>query len=166
MCLFSAVTCRPYVTMQITFLFLRANARLSWFPLWRTRRRWKQTHITAVWVASLTLDCNGLFAIKAYVGPNGDAIGKAGRFRSFRFRRFNRLLTQQKFQHSEDLMRISLIWRLALLALDAMWMPFPLLTNSDGSIAGQKSNNDQYLPHSPQVVMTCIVHSLYQNWTL
>ena len=28
----------------------------TYFALWRTRRRWKQIHITAVWVARLVLD--------------------------------------------------------------------------------------------------------------
>ena len=48
-----------YVTMQITFL---------------TRKFWNGernlhcdvVHITTKWVSSLTLDCNGVFAIKAY----------------------------------------------------------------------------------------------------
>ena len=49
-----------YVTMQITFL---------------TRKFWNGernlhcdvVHITTKWVSGLTLDCNGVFAIKAYV---------------------------------------------------------------------------------------------------
>ena len=50
-----------YVTMQITFLT-------------RTFRNGEHNlhcdvvHITTKWVSSLTLDCNGVFAIKAYGG--------------------------------------------------------------------------------------------------
>ena len=51
-----------YVTMQITFLT-------------RTFRNGERNlhcdvvHITTKWVSSLTLDCNGVFAIKAYSNP-------------------------------------------------------------------------------------------------
>ena len=43
-----------YVIMQITFL-TRANSGMG-----------NVVHITTKWVSSLTLDCNGVFAIKTY----------------------------------------------------------------------------------------------------
>ena len=48
-----------YVTMQITFLTrkLRNGERNLHCDV---------VHITTKWVSSLTLDCNGVFAIKAY----------------------------------------------------------------------------------------------------
>ena len=48
-----------YVTMQMTFLtrkFRNAERNLNCDVV----------HITTKWVSSLTLDCNGVFAIKAY----------------------------------------------------------------------------------------------------
>ena len=48
-----------YVTMQITFLtrnFRNGERNLHCYVV----------HITTKWVSSLTLDCNGVFAIKAY----------------------------------------------------------------------------------------------------
>ena len=50
-----------YVTMQITFLartFRNGERNLNCDVV----------HITTKWVSSLTLDCNGVFAIKAYRG--------------------------------------------------------------------------------------------------
>ena len=49
-----------YVTMQIPFLtreFRNVEPNLPWDVV----------HITTVWVSSLTLDCNCVFAIKAYI---------------------------------------------------------------------------------------------------
>ncbi len=49
-----------YVTMQITFLtrkFRNAERNLHCDVV----------HITTVWVSSLALDCNGVFAINTYV---------------------------------------------------------------------------------------------------
>ena len=48
-----------YVTMQITFLTRKfRNGELN--------LHCDVVHITTKWVSSLTLDCNGVFAIKAY----------------------------------------------------------------------------------------------------
>ena len=51
-----------YVTMQITF-FTRK------FRNGERNLHCDVVHITTKWVSSLTLDCNGVFAIKAYRGP-------------------------------------------------------------------------------------------------
>ena len=48
-----------YVTMQITFLTRK-------FRNVKRNLHCDVVHITTVWVSSLTLDCNGVFAIKAY----------------------------------------------------------------------------------------------------
>ena len=48
-----------YVTMQITFL-------TSKFRNGERNLHCDVVHITTKWVSSLTLDCNGVFAIKAY----------------------------------------------------------------------------------------------------
>ena len=48
-----------YVTMQITFLSRK-------FRNGERNLHCHVVHITTVWVSSLTLDCNGVFAIKAY----------------------------------------------------------------------------------------------------
>ena len=48
-----------YVTMQITFLTRK-------FRNVERNLHCDVVHITTVWVSSLTLDCNGVFAIKAY----------------------------------------------------------------------------------------------------
>ena len=48
-----------YVTMQITFL--TRNIRNG-----ERNLHCDVVHITTKWVSSLTLDCNGVFAIKAY----------------------------------------------------------------------------------------------------
>ena len=48
-----------YVTMQITF-FARK------FRNGERNLHCDVVHITTKWVSSLTLDCNGVFAIKAY----------------------------------------------------------------------------------------------------
>ena len=49
-----------YVTMQITFLTRK-------FRNVERNLHCDVVHITTVWVSSLTLDCNGVFAIKAYM---------------------------------------------------------------------------------------------------
>ena len=51
-----------YVTMQITFLTRK-------FRNGERNLHCDVVHITTKWVSSLTLDCNGVFAIKAYRGP-------------------------------------------------------------------------------------------------
>ena len=53
-----------YVTMQITFLTrkIRNGERYLHCDV---------VHITTKWVSSLTLDCNGVFAIKAYKDSGG-----------------------------------------------------------------------------------------------
>ena len=51
-----------YVTMQITFLMRK-------FQNVERNLHCDLVHITTVWVSSLTLDCNGVFAIKAYDVP-------------------------------------------------------------------------------------------------
>ena len=48
-----------YVTMQITFLTRK-------FRNGERNLHCDVVHITTNWVSSLTLDCNGVFAIKAY----------------------------------------------------------------------------------------------------
>ena len=48
-----------YVTMQITFLTRK-------FRNWERNLHCDVVHITTKWVSSLTLDCNGVFAIKDY----------------------------------------------------------------------------------------------------
>ena len=48
-----------YVTMQITFLTRK-------FRNGERNLHCDVVHITTKWVSSLTLDCNGVFAIKAY----------------------------------------------------------------------------------------------------
>ena len=48
-----------YVTMQITFLARK-------FRNGERNLHCDVVHITTKWVSSLTLDCNGVFAIKAY----------------------------------------------------------------------------------------------------
>ena len=48
-----------YVTMQITFLTRKFRNR-------ERNLHCDVVHITTKWVSSLTLDCNGVFAIKAY----------------------------------------------------------------------------------------------------
>ena len=48
-----------YVTMQITFLTRK-------FRNGERNFHCDVVHITTKWVSSLTLDCNGVFAIKAY----------------------------------------------------------------------------------------------------
>ena len=50
-----------YVTMQITFLTRK-------FRNGERNLHCDVVHITTKWVSSLTLDCNGVFAIKAYGG--------------------------------------------------------------------------------------------------
>ena len=50
-----------YVTMQITFLTRK-------FRNWERNLHCDVVHITTKWVSSLALDCNGVFAIKAYEG--------------------------------------------------------------------------------------------------
>ena len=50
-----------YVTMQITFLTRK-------FRNGERNLHCDVVHITTKWVSSLTLDCNGVFAIKAYAG--------------------------------------------------------------------------------------------------
>ena len=58
-----------YVTMQITFLTRK-------FRNGERNLHCDVVHITTKWVFRLTLDCNGVFAIKAYTsssaGPKGD----------------------------------------------------------------------------------------------
>ena len=49
-----------YVTMQITFLTCKIRNG-------ERHLHCDVVHITTKWVSSLTLDCNGVFAIKAYV---------------------------------------------------------------------------------------------------
>ena len=49
-----------YVTMQITFLTRK-------FRNGERNLHCDVVHITTKWVSSLILDCNGVFAIKAYV---------------------------------------------------------------------------------------------------
>ena len=49
-----------YVTMQITFLTRK-------FRNVERNLHCDVVHITTVWVSGLTLDCNGVFAIKAYM---------------------------------------------------------------------------------------------------
>ena len=49
-----------YVTMQITLI-----TRKFW-NVERNYLHYDVVHITTKWVSSLTLDCNGIFAIKAY----------------------------------------------------------------------------------------------------
>ena len=51
-----------YVTMQITFLTRK-------FRNGERNLHCDVVHITTKWVSSLTLDCNGVFAIKAYTIP-------------------------------------------------------------------------------------------------
>ena len=48
-----------YVTMQITFFTRKFRNR-------ERNLHCDVVHITTKWVSSLTLDCNGVFAIKAY----------------------------------------------------------------------------------------------------
>ena len=48
-----------YVTMQITFPTRK-------FRNWERNLHCDVVHITTKWVSSLALDCNGVFAIKAY----------------------------------------------------------------------------------------------------
>ena len=48
-----------YATMQITFLTRK-------FRNGERTLHYDVVHITIVWVSSLTLDCNGVFAMKAY----------------------------------------------------------------------------------------------------
>ena len=48
-----------YVTMQITFLTRK-------FRNVERNLHCEVVHVTTKWVSSLTLDCNGVFAIKAY----------------------------------------------------------------------------------------------------
>ena len=48
-----------YVTMQITFLTRKFRNK-------ERNLHCDVVHITTKWVSSLTLDCNGVFAIKAY----------------------------------------------------------------------------------------------------
>ena len=50
-----------YVTMQITFLTRK-------FRNGERNLHCDVVHITTKWFSSLTLDCNGVFAIKAYTG--------------------------------------------------------------------------------------------------
>ena len=50
-----------YVTMQITFLTRK-------FRNGERNLHCDVVHITTKWVSTLTLDCNGVFAIKAYCG--------------------------------------------------------------------------------------------------
>ena len=53
-----------YVTMQIAFLTRK-------FRNGERNLHCDIVHITTKWVSSLTLDCNGVFAIKAYIcGPS------------------------------------------------------------------------------------------------
>ena len=52
-----------YVTMQITFLTRK-------FRNGERNLHCDVVHITTKWVSSLTLDCNGVFAIKAYSVPD------------------------------------------------------------------------------------------------
>ena len=52
-----------YVTMQITFLTRK-------FRNGERNLHCDVVHITTKWVSSLTLDCNGVFAIKAYSEKN------------------------------------------------------------------------------------------------
>ncbi len=59
-----------YVTMQITFLTRK-------FRYGESNLHCDVVHITTKWVSSLTLDCKGVFAIKAYAAAtssifNGD----------------------------------------------------------------------------------------------
>ena len=57
-----------YVTMQITFLTRKfRNGKLN--------LHCDVVHITTKWVSSLTLDCNGVFAIKAYDVARQNAVG-------------------------------------------------------------------------------------------
>ena len=52
-----------YVTIQITFLtrkFRNVERNLHCVVV----------HLTTIWVSSLTLDCNGIFVIKAYSRAN------------------------------------------------------------------------------------------------
>ena len=49
-----------YVKMQITFLTRK-------FRNGERNLHCDVVHITTKWVSSLTLDCNGVFAIKAYI---------------------------------------------------------------------------------------------------
>ena len=53
-----------YVTMQITFLTRK-------FRNGERNLHCDVVHITTKWVSSLTLDCNGVFAIKAYYSVFG-----------------------------------------------------------------------------------------------
>ena len=55
-----------YVAMQITFLTRK-------FRNGERNLHCDVVHITTVWVSSLTLDCNGIFAIEAY-SERGSAI--------------------------------------------------------------------------------------------
>ena len=56
-----------YVTMQITFLTRK-------FRNGERNFHCDVVHITTKWVSSLTLDCNGVFAIKAYCISNSSDI--------------------------------------------------------------------------------------------
>ena len=60
-----------YVTMEITFLTrkFRNGERILHCDV---------VHITTKWVSSLTLDCNGVFAIKAYNGQTAGPIRTGG----------------------------------------------------------------------------------------
>ena len=49
----------PYVTMQITFLTRK-------FRDGERNLHCDVVHVNTKWASSLTLDCNGVFAIKAY----------------------------------------------------------------------------------------------------
>ena len=55
-----------YVTMQITF-------HKRQFRNGERNLHCDIVHITTKWVSSLTLDCNGVFAIKAYTSPTGQS---------------------------------------------------------------------------------------------
>ena len=65
-----------YVTMKITFLTRK-------FRNGERNLHCDVVHITTVWVSSLTLDCNGVFAIKAYARytPLHRSAASAGRLR-------------------------------------------------------------------------------------
>ena len=62
MCLFSAVTCTSQC--QLRSITRECPSVRYVICIVTSRRRCKQAHITAVWVSSLTLDCNGVFATK------------------------------------------------------------------------------------------------------
>ena len=61
-----------YVTTQITFLTRKFRNR-------ERNLHCDVVHITTKWVSSLTLDCNGVFAIKAYGHPERQLLEDACR---------------------------------------------------------------------------------------